>query len=110
MELQALSTKTNEEKQIQETSWLLQLPGEVINHIAGYCKPAEKDLLMKVCQSLHKLLQDKEAILLANPSTVTLSHKRKKMFEYTSSGDAKKLKAWLSVLDATVDKILFFFS
>jgi len=89
-----------EENQMQETSWFLQLPGEIINHIAGDCEPAEKDLLMKVCQSLHKRLQDKEAILLANPSTVTWSHKRKKMFEYAHSNDAKKLSIWLSVLEA----------
>ncbi len=91
----------NQENQIQETSCLLQLPNEVINHIAGYCQPIEKDLLMKVCQSLHKRLQDKETMLLANPFTVTLSHKRKKMFEYVESGDAIKLSAWLSVLGAT---------
>jgi len=100
MEPEALSIDTNVENQIQEACWLLQLPGDVINHIIGYCGPMEKDLLMKACQSLHKHLQNKEAILLANPSSVTLSHKIKKMFEYTNSGDAKKLKAWLSLLDA----------
>ena len=84
MEPHALSTNLNTENQIQETSWLLQLPGEVINHIAGYCQPTEKDCLMQACQSLCKRLQDKETIILANPSTVTLSHKRKKMFEYTA--------------------------
>ena len=85
------------DKPIQEASCL---PNEVINHIAGYCKPTEKDLLMKVCQSFYKRLQDKESIMLANPSKVTLSHKIKKMFEYTRSGDAKKLSIWLSVLEA----------
>ena len=80
---------------------IIQLfPKEIVAHIAGYCLPKEKDNLKKVCQSFYKGFQDKEAILLDNPSNVTLSHKIKKMFEYSRSGDAKKLSSWLSVLEA----------
>lgn len=82
----------------EKTSWVLQLPGEVINHIIGDCQPEEKDNLMKVCKPLHTCFQDKEAILLANPVTIKLSYKINKTFQYTRSGDARKLSIWLSVL------------
>ena len=100
MELDTFNTNTNTENKIQKIPWLLHLPKEIVIHIAGYCQQREKAQLMEVSQSFYAGLQDKESVLLANPATVTLSLKIKKVFEYARSGDAKKLSIWLSFLKA----------
>jgi len=90
MELDTLNIKADEENQIQIT----QLPPkEIIVHIIGYCRPKEKNALMKVCKDFNTWLQDRILIIQANPSTVSFDDKIKGMF-----CDSKNLLIWTKSL------------
>jgi len=70
--------------QIQESSWL---PQEIIAHIAGYCWPKEKNILMRVCKSFEACLKNRQLILQENPATVGMTDKVDALIEYAHDGD-----------------------
>lgn len=80
---------------IQTTPLLLK---ELVAYIAGYCRPYEKNILMKLCKKFNEYLKDRELILLANPSTISSTDKTKGVFRYTALGDETKLSIWLQVI------------
>lgn len=71
------------------------LANELTARIAGYCRPTQKNVLMKVNKDFNECLKDRELILQTNPDTVSLNDKIKALFAHTCSGDIEKLKIWL---------------
>ncbi len=92
--------KSTQKNQIQITP---DLPQEMTAHIAGYCKPREKNLLLKVCKSFNACLKNRELIVRANPFTVSMADKRKGMFAYARSGNVEMIKLLLKVAKVKPD-------
>jgi ankyrin repeat protein len=59
------------------------LPQETVAHIAGYCQPKEKNILMRLCKYFDACLKNRELIVRVNPHTVSLHDKEKDTFKYT---------------------------
>jgi ankyrin repeat protein len=57
-------------------------PQEIIAHIAGYCRPREKNLLMKISRDFYTCLKNKGLILQANPATVSADDKIRMLAQY----------------------------
>ncbi len=74
------------------------LPDDALIQIAGWCRPREKNLIMKVCKFFNTCLKKRELVLVANPLTVSWRDKEKGMFTCADSGDAEKLSLWLHYL------------
>ncbi len=80
-------------KQIQEPLWL---PEETIAHIAGYCEPKEKNILMRLSHAFYTSLKNRTAILKANPFTVSMSDKIEDTIEYARLGNTEMIELLLN--------------
>ena len=70
--------------QVQEAPVLFP---ELIAHIAGYCWPKEKNLLMRVSEYFCACLQSRKLIVRANLRTVGITDKKEALIEYAHEGD-----------------------
>lgn len=63
--------------QINQLQLTQMLPEELVAQIAGYCRPYEKNIVMKLCKNFYIYLRNRELIVQANPATVSLFDKEK---------------------------------
>jgi ankyrin repeat protein len=71
-------------------------PQEIIAHIAGYCRPREKNLLMKICKDFYTCLKNKGLILQANPATISADDKIIMLTQYTYENNIHMMKFLLN--------------
>jgi ankyrin repeat protein len=71
---------------------------DIIIYLASFCRPYQKNLLMKVCRSFNEYLKDRESVVMANPDLVSTFDKVKSIFFYAASGEIEKLRIWLEYL------------
>jgi len=75
--------------QIQEDLWL---PAEVITHIAGYCWPKEKNILMRLSQPFREGLKNRTKVLCANPLTISMFDKIESLIDYARTGNTEMIE------------------
>ncbi len=72
----------------QEAPFLL-LPKEIMIHIIGHCQSKDKNILITVCKDFDEFLnlqENREALLLENPYTISKAEIRNQMFRCVRSG------------------------
>ena len=78
--------------QIHATHYAPPLPLEIMVQIASYCRPTQKNILMKLRKDFYACLKNRELIVCANPSTVSVFDKGKDMFKYTYANNIDMMR------------------